>query len=352
MSQPPPNASILIVDPRPEVVAQLEGILAASYATSVATSADQGLGLATGGEPPALILVAAALPDTSGATFCGTLKAATTRAIPILLIADGDDPAVAEQGLAAGAADYLATPFLPALVLARVKTQLALRNQAAEVERLVEERTAELKKTRQLIIRRLGRAAENRDNETGNHIVRICQFAKLIGQAAGMGEEALETLCTAAPLHDVGKIGIPDHILLKPGKLDPAEWDVMRRHSTLGAEIIGDHDDHLLQVARDIALGHHEKWDGSGYPRGLAGEEIPLEARIIALADVFDALTSDRPYKKAWPIAEAVRRIEEQAGSHFDPGLIAPFKQVLPEMIAIREVFSDRHGPLPDRDLG
>ena len=179
----------------------------------------------------------------------------------------------------------------------------------------------------------------------------MSHFCRLIGIAAGLGEKRVEILYHASPMHDVGKIGIPDHILLKPGRLSEEEWQVMRRHPQIGADIIGQHSDELLQTAASIALCHHEKWDGSGYPAGLKGEEIPLLARIAVLADVFDALTTERPYKQAWSVEEAVRYIEAQAGSHFDPGLIEPFRQALPQMLRIREEFADTRGALEDNAL-
>ncbi|MFD2838746.1 HD-GYP domain-containing protein [Azotobacter vinelandii] len=179
----------------------------------------------------------------------------------------------------------------------------------------------------------------------------MSHIARLIAQAAGMGAEFVETLFNAAPMHDIGKIGIPDSILFKSGRLEPEEWAIMRRHTEIGAKIIGRHDDDLLKAAHSIALHHHEKWDGSGYPpRPRGGEEIPLMARIAAVADVFDALTSARPYKKAWPLEEAVGYIEAQAGTHFDPALIGPFRRSLGEIARIVERYADHQGPCLDFD--
>ena len=271
-----------------------------------------------------------------------------TRDIPIIFITAMSEVEDEQHGLELGAVDYITKPVNPAIVLARVRTHLALYDQNRELARQVRERTADLFKTRQQIIRRLGRAAEFRDNETGNHIIRMSHFCRLIGIAAGLGEKTVEILYNASPMHDVGKIGIPDHILLKPGKLTEEEWQVMRRHPRIGADIIGQHSDDLLQSAWAIALCHHQKWDGTGYPSGLKGEDIPLMARIAALADVFDALTTERPYEKAWTIEAAVSHIEAQAGSHFDPGLIEPFRQALPEMLRIREQFADTFGAMED----
>ena len=250
-----------------------------------------------------------------------------------------------------GAVDYIIKPISPAIVLARVRTHLALYDQTRELERLVDLRTAELETTRLQIIRRLGRAAEFKDNETGNHVIRMSHYARLTAQAAGLGSAQVEVLFHAAPMHDVGKIGIPDNILLKPGKLDEVEWEVMRQHPAMGAKIIGQHSDELLQAASSVALTHHEKWDGSGYPQGLRGEEIPIFGRIVAIADVFDALTSVRPYKKAWTVEAALQMIDEGAGQHFDPGLIQPFKSALPDILKIKAQYAEELGALTDLDL-
>ncbi|OSM02139.1 HD domain-containing phosphohydrolase [Magnetofaba australis] len=195
--------------------------------------------------------------------------------------------------------------------------------------------------TRLDIIRRLGMAAEYRDNETGMHVIRMSKFAARLGYAAGLSEKECETLLLAAPMHDVGKIGIPDSILLKPGRLTDDEFAVMRNHAIIGAQMLQGHSDEPLKSSHIIALTHHEKWDGTGYPVGLKGEEIPLMGRICALADVFDALTSERPYKKAWPVDEAIAHLQQCAGTHFDPRLTALFVEILPELLAIRDDYPD-----------
>jgi len=205
----------------------------------------------------------------------------------------------------------------------------------------VRERTAELRHTRLEIIKRLGRAGEFRDNETGMHVVRVAHYCRLLGEAVRMNEEDLDLLFNAAPMHDIGKIGIRDNVLLKPGKLDDDEIKLMRQHVPFGSEIIGEHTDGLLAMARLIALTHHEKWDGTGYHRGLKGAEIPLVGRITSIADVFDALTSVRPYKKAWPVEDAVTLIKREAGTSFDPELVQKFVAILPRILEIREKYSD-----------
>ncbi|MFA0728332.1 HD-GYP domain-containing protein, partial [Vibrio sp. 10N.222.48.A4] len=188
----------------------------------------------------------------------------------------------------------------------------------------------------------LGRAAEFKDNETGMHVKRMSHYCEVLAKALGMTDEDAETLRDAAPMHDIGKIGIPDSVLLKPGKLDAGEWNTMQKHVEYGVEILGrQSDSKLMRMAIQVAQYHHEKWDGSGYPNQIAGEEIPLVGRIAAVADVFDALTAERPYKKAWSVDEALSLFEEQKGKHFDPTIVDLFFLKLPEILAIKEKFSD-----------
>ena len=352
MTEDNPQSTILLVDDIADNIDILNAILLPHYRTRVALSGEKALRIANSANPPDLILLDIMMPELNGYDVCRQLKAnPDTRDIPVIFVTAMNEMEDEKLGLELGAVDYITKPVSPPIVLARLRTHLALYDQNRELARQVGERTAELFNTRQQIIRRLGRAAEFRDNETGNHIIRMSHFCRLIGTAAGLGEKSVEMLYNASPMHDVGKIGIPDHILLKQGKLDDEEWVIMRQHPQIGADIIGQHTDELLQTAAMIALCHHEKWDGSGYPNSLKGEDIPLLARIASLADVFDALTTARPYKKAWSVDDAVSFIESQAGSHFDPNLIEPFKRVLPDMLRIREEFSDSLGALEDHSL-
>lgn len=227
-------------------------------------------------------------------------------------------------------------------MLARVRTQLSLANQNRALERQVRIRTRELEDTRRAVIRCLGKASEFKDDNTGLHVVRMSQYSRALGLAVGMNETDADLLMLASPMHDVGKIGVPDSILKKPGKLTPDEWALMQQHVHFGALILGDQDSELLQMAKTIALTHHEKWDGSGYPAGLAGEDIPLVGRITALADVFDALTSVRPYKRAWSLDEAVDYIRRERGRHFDPLLVDKLQQILPEFDRIKTFYADQ----------
>jgi putative two-component system response regulator len=245
------------------------------------------------------------------------------------------------MGFACGAVDYITKPIRADIVRARVKTHLALQYQNRTLERLVQERTAELNETRLEILHRLGSAGEYRDNQTGLHVIRVCHYSRIIARALGLPESEVELLYNAATLHDTGKIGIPDSILLKAGKLDDEEWGIMRSHCQIGYEIIGAHQHIMLKSAATIALTHHEHWDGAGYPQGLVGSEIPLFGRIVAIVDVFDALTCTRPYKKAWPVADAVEEVVRLRGSHFDPQVVEAFVDSLPELTVIQQQFSD-----------
>jgi putative two-component system response regulator len=345
MIAPPTRISrptVLLVDDTPENIDVLTQILDPLYKTKIALSGEHALKIAAGENKPDLILLDIMMPEMSGYDVCQRLKRnSDTQGIPVIFVTAMNEIEDERKGLDLGAVDYITKPVSPAIVLARVHTHLALYDQTRELERKVRQRTAELETTRQQIIHRLGRAAEFRDNETGNHIIRMSHYARLTAQALRLGEASVELLFHVAPMHDIGKIGIPDNILLKPGKLDAVEWEVMRQHPVMGAEILGEHINPLLHAAREVALTHHEKWDGTGYPQGLRGQEIPLFGRIVAIADVFDALTSVRPYKTAWTIEEAMREIENAAGRHFDPGLIGPFKSAQPAILAIKERYSE-----------
>src|SRR3954454_3978523 len=336
------QATILVVDDTPSNISVLMEILRGDYRILAATSGAQALKLARADPPPDLILLDVMMPEMSGHEVCQRLKAeSSTRKIPVIFVTAMNQVEDEMQGFALGAVDYITKPVSPPIVTARVKTHLALYDQNRELDRLVRERTAELRHTRLEIIKRLGRAGEFRDNETGMHVIRVAHFCRLLGEAVRMNEEDLDLLFNAAPMHDIGKIGIRDHILLKPGKLDDDEMKVMRQHVPFGGEIIGEHADSLLSMARLIALTHHEKWDGTGYDRGLKGEEIPLVGRITSIADVFDALTSVRPYKKAWPVQDAVTLIQREAVTTFDPELVKIFLAILPRILEVREQYSD-----------
>ena len=334
--------TILIVDDVAENIGILAEILGADYRVTFASNGKDALKAANEQPQPSLILLDVMMPDMDGHEVCRRLKAdLRTESIPVIFLTAQSDASNEEFGLKLGAVDYLHKPCHPAIALQRVHIHLSLRNQNRELERKVRERTQELEETRVEIVRRLGRAGEYRDNETGMHVVRMSMCCHRLAIAAGMSADLAYTLHLAAPMHDIGKIGIPDNILLKPGKLDDAEWAVMQRHVEIGGEIIGEHSSELLSMARTIALTHHERWDGKGYPLGLAGTAIPLEGRIASICDVYDALLSVRPYKAAWPVDKAIALIVEQSGKAFDPTLVTLFTELLPEFARIRELYSD-----------
>ncbi|MFC3150349.1 HD domain-containing phosphohydrolase [Litoribrevibacter euphylliae] len=324
---------ILIVDDEPANIQVIGRILNEDYQTLFAKSGEQAIELANKQQPD-LILMDIVMPGMSGYEAVEQLKKnKRTASIPVIFITSmtGDDHET--LGFECQAVDYITKPVHPNIVLARVKTHLSLVGVDA------------LNETREQIIHSLGHAAEYKDNETGLHVIRMSNYSKVIAQAAGLSEEECELLCTAAPMHDVGKIGIPDHILLKPGKLNDQEWKIMKRHPFIGYKIIGNQNSPLLALAASIAYTHHEKWNGKGYPRGLKGTDIPLEGRIVAIADVFDALTTARPYKAAWPIEKALDLIKEESGEHFDPRLVPLFLDHLDEILAIREQWMEEDTP-------
>lgn len=324
-TQPPDRRPrLLLVDDEPTNLQVLKNILQNDYRLLFARDGERALQLATQ-EQPALVLLDVMMPGMSGLSVCRTLKAqASTAPIPVIFVTALADELQEAEGFEAGAVDYVTKPVSPVVVRARVKTHLSLV------------RVDELKQSRLEIVQRLGRAAEYKDNETGRHVIRMSHYAKLLALALGFSEEDAEELLHAAAMHDVGKIGIPDAILLKNGPLTDAEWVVMRQHPQFGADIIGDHTSLLLRMARLIALSHHERWDGKGYPLGLQGEAIPLEGRIVAVADVFDALTNARPYKPAWPVDAAVTQLRKEAGHHFDPRVVEHFINILPQVLAVK----------------
>ena len=333
---------VLIIDDAPANIRHLAEILGAHYRVTFALNGEDGLEAARGRSMPSLIMLDVMMPGMDGYEVCRRLKAdLRTADIPVIFLTAQSDVSDEERGLKLGAVDYLHKPSHPAIVLQRVRLHLKLHNQNLALEDRVRERTQELDETRLEIVRRLGRAAEYKDNETGTHVIRMSHYCHRLALAAGIPAAQAELIHLAAPMHDVGKIGIPDRILLKPGKLDDAEWAIMKEHARIGADIIGEHEGGLLAVARTIALTHHEQWNGGGYPHGLAGEAIPIEGRIASIADVYDALVSERPYKAAWSSDDAAAEIIRGSGRAFDPNLVALFIALRPEFRGIWERYAD-----------
>lgn len=296
-----------------------------------------------------VVLVDYDMPHPNGLEFIEAFRRLDSNGqIPIIMITGLAERDIRYRALELGAADFLTKPVDVAEFRARLRNMLALsdgrkkladraRWLASEVQRATADIIAREKET----INRLMRAAEFRDNETGMHILRMGHFSAEIGRALGLPETECESLLMATPMHDIGKVATPDRILLKPGKLDADEWNIMKQHTISGYEILKDSQSELLQTAAQIALSHHEKFDGTGYPYGLKGENIPLSGRICAVSDVFDALTSKRPYKHAWPVEEAIAEIDRQSGTHFDPALVDAFHIGLTRILDIKERYRD-----------
>ncbi len=337
--------TVLIVDDSPENLDIMRGILSPFYRVLVATNGRKALKVAMSPSRPDLILMDINMPEMDGYEACRLLKLdSCTSNIPILFVTAKSDMEDESRGFALGASDYLVKPVNPPIVLARVKTHLVIHDQvnllADQIEmrtKQLELRNIELEETCYEVICQLGRAAEYRDNETGMHVLRMSRYTGVLALKAGLSKPEAEELMIAAPMHDLGKIGIPDHILLKPGKLTDEEFAIMRTHAEIGYKIIGKQNSAILNLGALIALTHHEKWNGRGYPRKLQGEDIPLAGRIVAICDVFDALTSVRPYKAAWSVDDAMALIAKESGGHFDPRLAALFVDLKHEIVAIME---------------
>lgn len=268
--------------------------------------------------------------------------------LPILVLTADQNEDTRILALSSGAKDFISKPFQRLEVLMRVRNILEVRllhkqvlQEKASLETRVHERTQQLYDTQINLIRCLGKAAEYRDNETGMHVIRMSESSALLAAAMGLDEQACQLILRASPLHDIGKIAIPDAILLKEGPLTEAEWEVMKSHAELGAEILADQDTELLTTASLLARTHHERWDGSGYPQGLKGTQIPLCSRIVTVCDVFDALTSDRPYKRAWSVQASLDYLQEHAGVLFDPDVVAAFEGIIDQVLELQQRYPD-----------
>jgi len=341
--------TVLVVDDNQANLDVMKGILAGHYTVRAATSGRLAIKAVYAAHLPDLILLDVMMPEMDGYEVCRLLKAdERTRRIPIIFVTAKSDAKDEAYGFSIGAADYLIKPVSAPVVLARVNTHLTLYDRERHLEGLVQERTADLiakgqevEESRLEITRCLGRAAEYRDNETGMHVIRLGSYVRLLSTRAGLTNIEADKMMSASIMHDIGKIGIPDSVLLKPAKLTSAEFEIIKQHTLIGAHIIGEHKSELLQLSRLTALTHHEKWNGTGYPHGMAGEEIPLIGRLTAIADVFDALTSVRPYKQAWSVDDALECIGGEAGKSLDPELTSLFMESRPEVEKIMKTFSD-----------
>ncbi|QSR34604.1 two-component system response regulator [Marinobacterium iners] len=298
---------------------------------------------------PHLVLLDLNMPHLNGFDVLKQFaESETTLKPPVIVLTAHSDRDTRLKALNEGARDFIGKPFDLAELQVRVRNLLdahmahrLVHDQKTVLDQLVDQRTEELRRTRLEAINRLGLAAGYRDNETGEHITRVSLYCRLIARQLGWNSHDCELIHDAAPMHDIGKIGIPDEVLLKPGKLTDSEFETIKLHPQIGADLLRGDESDLMQMAHSIALTHHEKWDGTGYPQGLKGEDIPLEGRIVAVADVFDAVTSDRPYKRAWSFDEATDYIRTNAGSHFDPQVVKCFLSVLGEVKQIYKTNQD-----------
>jgi len=345
---------ILAVDDDPDLLALIGKVLATEYEVKSAGDGGDALALAAAAPQPDLILLDIQLPGATGFEVCQLLKEdpATAR-IPVIFLSGKSEAADQLEGLDLGAVDYITKPVNAKLLLARVRTHVALAGRQAQLEQEVQARTAQLEDARAQLIRRLGRAMEFHESAaSGNKVVRVSQYARLVAQAAGMKPEVVDLLQKAAPLYDIGKIGVPSEVLRNPGKLSAPELERVRRHPELGAEIIGEHKDAVLALARLLALTHHERWDGSGYPKRLKGSEIPWPGRVMGIVDTFEAMTTTQFYRqKPFSIEEAAKTIREGFGKLFDPSLAEAFDKALRVMKKVRETYSDALGDLINLDF-
>lgn len=357
------HPTILIVDDTPENLSILGELLQHDYRVRAANSGRRALQIAQSQPRPDLILLDVMMPEMDGFAVLAHLREdPQTRDIPVIFVTAMDGTHDEERGLDHGAVDYITKPIRPAIVLARVRTQLDLKrardmlhDQNAYLESEVARRMAENQLIQQVSIHALARLAETRDPETGNHLRRTQEYVRTLAKALRhhprfthyLDERRINELAKSAPLHDIGKVGIPDHVLLKPGPLTPEEWAIMRTHAELGAHAIAQAEADaearvdFLDIAKEIAHHHHEKWDGSGYPDGLAGDAIPISARLMALADVFDALICKRVYKDAFPHENAREIIVDGRGRHFDPDVVDAFVSEFDSFQRIARTYSD-----------
>ena len=361
--EPHNKPTILMVDDNPNNLVLVNNLLRQDYRIKVANNGVTALRIAAGAEQPDLILLDIMMPEMDGYEVCRRLKAEPRlRDIPVIFLTARSSVEDEQHGLELGAVDYITKPISPPVMLARIQTHLKLkasadflRSKSAYLEQEIQRRTREMQAVQDLTIEMMASLAETRDNETGNHIRRTQNYVRELAEhlrhhprfADFLTSGNIQLLFKSAPLHDIGKIGIPDSILLKPGRLDLREFEVMQTHTTLGGEAIARAERRagravpFLRLAKEIAYGHHEKWDGSGYPRGLAGEAIPVSARLMAVADVYDALISSRVYKAPMAHEEAVKIIVAGKGSHFDPDMVDAFLELQDSFRAIAARYAD-----------
>jgi putative two-component system response regulator len=363
--------TVLVVDDTPDNLILMNGLLKSHYKVKVANSGERALQIARGDFPPDLILLDIMMPGLDGYEVCKRLKAdPRTARIPVIFLTALSESEDEARGFAIGAEDYITKPVSAPTVLARVQTHLKLkasadflRDENDYLEQEVRRRTREIEAIQDVTIMALASLAETRDAETGNHLRRTQRYVKLLAEklrdhprfSEDLDEDTIRLLYKSAPLHDIGKVGIPDRILLKPGRFEPEEFEIMKLHTTFGRDAIEHAEAELgmevpfLAFAKEIAYSHQEKWDGTGYPEGLAGDAIPMSARLMALADVYDALISRRVYKAPIPHDRAVEIITEGRGKHFDPDVVDAFLDIEHEFRRVALTFADSDNSIAEK---
>ena len=367
----PDLKAVLVVDDTPFNLTLMSGVLKKHYVVHEAASGAQALAMLQTGSKPDLVLLDIMMPDMDGYEVCRRLKAdPATANIPIIFLTANVSSEDEEKGFELGAVDYITKPIKRNVVLARIKTHIQLKaaadfleDKAQYLESEVARRSQEIEAIQDVTILAMASLAETRDNETGNHIRRTQFYVRALAEklqnhprfADELNERTIKLIFKSAPLHDIGKVGIPDHILLKPGRFTQEEFEIMKTHTTLGRDAIATAEERLgvniasLNYAKEIAYSHQEKWDGSGYPQGLAGDAIPVSARLMAVGDVYDALISRRPYKQPMPHEKAVQLIIDGRGTHFDPDIVDAFVELQDEFFAIGERYADSEAALEEK---
>ena len=344
---------VLAVDDASELLALMAKVLSTDYEVKTAADGPTALKLAASEERPDLVLLDVEMPGMSGFDVCKALKAnPATAHIPVIFLTGKGESRDEMQGFVLGAVDYVTKPINAAVLIARVRTHVALANQREALQEMVRERTVQLDEAHLELIRCLGRAMECHESAAvGKRFQRLSLYAKLLAQGAGAKPAACDLMARAAPLHDIGKLAVPAEILRRRGSLSAPDWERVRRHPEYGAAIIGEHEDTLLQLARTIALTHHEHWDGTGYPHGLKADAIPWPGRVMAIADAFEAMTTTQYYREPLSIEQAAAEILRSSGTKYDPTMVEAFRKALPAMRKVRAMYSDALGEIINLDF-
>jgi len=343
---------ILVADDSEDIRNLFGVLLKKNYDVKFAINSDETLAGADTDPLPDLILLDIEMPELNGYEVCARLKANPALShIPVIFVTVRSDPKDQARGLLAGAVDYITKPISAPLTMLRVRTQLALVDQRRALEEQIQQRTEELYATRLELIQRLARAMELREGGLTNRVLRVGEYVALLTQSLGLKNKVVEILSEAAPLYDIGKMGVPEHIIRKSDTLNDKEWEEMRKHPEIGAGIIGEHKDPLLEQARVMALTHHERWDGTGYPKKLKGDAIPVPGRIMAVADAFEAMTSTQRHRSPISAMDAAKKIAAESGKQFDPAVVAAFMKVVKEFDEVRAKYKDELEGIHDLDF-